>query len=148
MASHSSVLASRTLENCIKRQKDMTPSPIQWTWSWANSRSWWGTETWHAAVHGVTKNRTPLSDWTTATILWGEKSSSFHLFLLTFSIFPSLFGNVLVTVIIWKSLSAYHSICVIWFICIWFDCFSLGFPSSILFLCVLSNFLLDPVHCT
>ena len=75
-------------------------------------------ETWHAAVHGVTKNWTWLSDWTTATILWGKKSSSFHLVLLTFSILPSLFGNILVTANIWKSLPAYHSIGVIWIICI------------------------------
>ena len=37
-------------------------SPTQWTWVWVNSRSWWWTG--HAAVHGVTKSRTWLSDWT------------------------------------------------------------------------------------
>ena len=40
-------------------------SSIQWTWVWANSRRWWRMETWHAAVHGVTKGRTQLSDWLT-----------------------------------------------------------------------------------
>ena len=30
----------------------------QWTWVWVNSRSW------HAAVHGVAKSWTQLSDWT------------------------------------------------------------------------------------
>ena len=39
-------------------------SPTQWTWVWVNSRSWWWTEAWHAAVHGVIKSRTWLSDWT------------------------------------------------------------------------------------
>ena len=32
-------------------------SPIQWAWTWANSRRWWGTrEAWCAAVHGVAKH--------------------------------------------------------------------------------------------
>ena len=36
-----------------------------WTWVWVNSRSWWWTgEAWHAAVLGVTKSQTWLSDWT------------------------------------------------------------------------------------
>ena len=40
-------------------------SPTQWTWVWVNSRSWWWTgEAWRAAIHGVTKSRTQLSDWT------------------------------------------------------------------------------------
>ena len=34
-------------------------SPIQQTWTWANSRSWWGTrEVWCAVVHGVTESQT------------------------------------------------------------------------------------------
>ena len=37
-------------------------SPIQWTWVWVNSGSWWWA--WCAAVHGVTKSWTQLSDWT------------------------------------------------------------------------------------
>ena len=38
-------------------------SLTQWTWVWVSSRSWWWT--WrHAAVHGVAKSRTWLSDWT------------------------------------------------------------------------------------
>ena len=36
--------------------------PTQWTWVWENSRRW---ETWCAAVHGVTKSWTQLSEWTT-----------------------------------------------------------------------------------
>ena len=40
-------------------------SLTQWTWVWASSRSWWWTgQAWHAAVHGVAKSRTWLSDWT------------------------------------------------------------------------------------
>ena len=41
-------------------------SPIQWTWVWAGSGSWWWTGkpgVLHA-VYGVTKSRTRLSDWT------------------------------------------------------------------------------------
>ena len=40
-------------------------SPMQWTWTWKNFRRWWGTEAWHAAVHGVIKSWTLLGDWTT-----------------------------------------------------------------------------------
>ena len=35
-------------------------SPTQWTWVWVSS----GREAWRAAVHGVAKSRTQLSDWT------------------------------------------------------------------------------------
>ena len=38
-------------------------SPTQWTWVWVGSGSWWW-EACHAAVHGVAKSRTWLSDWT------------------------------------------------------------------------------------
>ena len=37
----------------------------QWTWVWVNSGSWrWTREAWRAAVHGVTKSWTWLSNWT------------------------------------------------------------------------------------
>ena len=43
-------------------------SLTQWTWVWVDSGSWWWTGRfmgwWRAAVHGVTKIRTRLSDWT------------------------------------------------------------------------------------
>jgi len=39
-------------------------SPTQWTWVWVNSGSWLDREAWRAAVHGVTKSWTRLSDWT------------------------------------------------------------------------------------
>ena len=39
-------------------------SPTQWTWIWASSGRWW-RDTRCAAVHGVTKSWTWLSDWTT-----------------------------------------------------------------------------------
>ena len=52
-------------------------SPTQWTWVWASSGRWWRTgepgvlhgvrEAWYAAVHGVAKSQTRLSDWTTTT---------------------------------------------------------------------------------
>ena len=38
-------------------------SPTQWTWVWVDSGSWWW-EAWCAAVHGVTKSWTRLSNWT------------------------------------------------------------------------------------
>ena len=40
-------------------------SLTQWTWVWANSRRVKDSESWHAAVHEVTKSQTWLSDWTT-----------------------------------------------------------------------------------
>ena len=40
-------------------------SLTQWTWVWVNSRSWWWTgKACCPRVHGVTKSRTRLSDWT------------------------------------------------------------------------------------
>ena len=40
-------------------------SLTQWTWVWVKSGSWWWTgKAWPAAVHGVAKSRTWLSDWT------------------------------------------------------------------------------------
>ena len=53
----------------------------QWTWVWANSRRWWRTEKpGCAAVHGITKSQTWLSDWTELNtkktpIKWGLKNS-------------------------------------------------------------------------
>ena len=39
-------------------------SPTWWTWVWASAGSWWWTEreAWNAAVHGVEKSWTQLSD--------------------------------------------------------------------------------------
>ena len=41
-------------------------SLTRWTWVWVNSGSWWwmNREAWHAAIHGVAKSRTRLSNWT------------------------------------------------------------------------------------
>ena len=39
-------------------------SLTQWTWVWASSRTLWRTA-WGAAVHGIAKSWTQLSDWTT-----------------------------------------------------------------------------------
>ena len=39
-------------------------SLTQCTWVWVDSRSWWWTDSWRAAVHGVAKSQTRLSDWT------------------------------------------------------------------------------------
>ena len=40
-------------------------SLTRWTWVWVNSGSWWWTrEAWRAAIHGVAKSWTRLSDWT------------------------------------------------------------------------------------
>ena len=48
-----------------KRRDSRMASPTRWTWVWASFRSsWWDREAWPAAVHGVTKSRTWLSNWT------------------------------------------------------------------------------------
>ena len=40
-------------------------SPSRWKWVWVISRSWWWTrEAWSAAIYGVAKSQTQLSDWT------------------------------------------------------------------------------------
>ena len=45
-------------------------------WVWANSRRQWRTrKTWHTAVHGISKNQTWLSNWTTATTFCSEWDS-------------------------------------------------------------------------
>ena len=40
------------------------PSPTWWTWVWVNSGSVMDKEAWHAAIHGVTKSQTWLSNCT------------------------------------------------------------------------------------
>ena len=46
-------------------------SPTRWTWVWVNSGSWWWTgEAWLAAIHGVTKGWTWLSNWTEPIHIW------------------------------------------------------------------------------
>ena len=45
--------------------EDWMASPTWWTWVWVNSRSWWWIgRAWCAAIHGVAKSQTWLSDWT------------------------------------------------------------------------------------
>ena len=46
-------------------------SLIRWTWLWACSGSWWWKRSsWSAAVHGVVKSQTQLSDWT--ELMWKQ----------------------------------------------------------------------------
>ena len=55
-------------------------SLTQWTWVWANSGRVQVREAWRAAVLGVAKSRTPLSDWTTAPIRkYNEKDITFKI---------------------------------------------------------------------
>ena len=67
-------------------------SPVQWRWTWANSRRVRDREAWHAAVHGVTESWAWLRDWTTTCLkttgLHDDVlllSSLFYLFYLIFS---------------------------------------------------------------
>ena len=55
-------------------------SPTQWTWVWVSSECWlMASKAWHAAVNGVAKSQTRLSDWT-------ELESSSPLYPLTLQI--------------------------------------------------------------
>ena len=56
-------------------------SPTHWTWVWVNSRSWWWTEAWLAAVHGVAKSWTRLSDWTELIFIITIKLSLMFVFM-------------------------------------------------------------------
>ena len=49
-------------------------SLMQWTWTWANIRRWWGTGTWCAAVQEIAKSWTQLGDWRTATVSTGMEN--------------------------------------------------------------------------
>ena len=55
------------IEGDERRQDDWMASPIQWIWVRANWKIMKDGEAWHATVHGVTKNWSQLSDWTTTT---------------------------------------------------------------------------------
>ena len=45
-----------------RRWDDWMASPTQWTWLWANWEIVKDREDWHAAVHGIAKRWTQLSD--------------------------------------------------------------------------------------
>ena len=51
-------------------------SSTQWTWVWVKSGSWMDREAWRAAIHGVAKSRSRLSDWTelrlSFNVLWAR----------------------------------------------------------------------------
>ena len=53
-------------------------SPIQWTWTWANSRIWWGTGKPSVLQSmGFAKSWTRLGNWTT-TLKWALLHASVH----------------------------------------------------------------------
>ena len=47
-----------------QRMRWWMSSPAWWTWDWVGFGNWWWTGKPHAAVHGVAKSQTRLSDWT------------------------------------------------------------------------------------
>ena len=63
-------------------------SPTQWMWVWVDSGSWWWTGLdWHAAVYGVAKSQTQLSDWPTTKVLFPK----FFFFFLSLSLMNTVF---------------------------------------------------------
>ena len=54
-------------EGSNRRGDSWMASPTWWTWFWANFGRWWRMGK-PAAVYGVTKSQTWLSDWTTYVI--------------------------------------------------------------------------------
>ena len=55
-------------------------SSMQWTWTWANFRRWWGTgkpDVLHA-VHGIVKSQTRLNDWTRTSMSLFFVSTNFR----------------------------------------------------------------------
>ena len=51
-------------EKCVRGWDGWMASLMQWTWTWANFRRWWGTGRW-ATVPRVTKSWIQFGDWTT-----------------------------------------------------------------------------------
>ena len=99
-------------------------SPTRWTWIWANSGSWWwkGREAWRAAVHGLAKSQTQLSDWTDwlkagswlSTLRITNKKDSIRAivnikirFCLPAPCFPLVQCAVTVIPVFWKELKVY-----------------------------------------
>ena len=56
---------------CFSTFQCIYASPIQWTWTWANSGRWWGTggPGMHG-IHGFAKSRTRLGDWISTKICY------------------------------------------------------------------------------
>ena len=66
-------------------------STTQWTWVWVNPRSWWWIgRPWCAAVHGVTKSQTRLSNWTELNHRYHKR---FSIFLCQFTVIMMLYTN-------------------------------------------------------
>ena len=58
-----------------QRMRWLVASLTHWTWVWASSGRWWRTGKSRAAVPGVAKSHTQLSDWTTATVrMWRKEA--------------------------------------------------------------------------
>ena len=58
-------------EECIKGLDGWLASLMQWTWTLANSRRWWGTGKPGMLWSMGSQSRTWLSDWTTTTKITG-----------------------------------------------------------------------------
>ena len=84
-------------------------SPTQWTWVWVNFGSWIDREAWCAAVHGVAKSWTRLSDWTELnwTLITMFPSCRTSQSLWNFNVVSHIFENHLTTHLFsWGAFSA------------------------------------------
>ena len=58
-------------------------SRTRWTWVWVNSRIWrMDRGAWRAAIHGVAKSRTRLSDWTELKLPRAKLINAAHISVL------------------------------------------------------------------
>ena len=69
-------------------------------------------EAWHAAIHGVTKSQTRLSDWTELKKSWQEKSMWMgHLGMQCINgMMPALNGRIKECFFFWREVKGYYSI--------------------------------------
>ena len=66
-----------------QRRRWLNASLIQWTWIWGNFRNLKDKEVGCVTVHGVAKNQTGLSNWTTTTMIYDVE----HFFIFLSSVY-------------------------------------------------------------
>ena len=68
-----------------------------WIWVWVNSGNWWWTGRPGVPVHGVSKSRTRLSDWTDSMYHFSTRAAEASTVTRHFSVHFSLYAVLLMT---------------------------------------------------